>query len=165
MARHVFFSFHFDNDYWRTQQVRNIGVIEGNKPVSANDWEEVKKKGDSAIEKWIDDNLFGKSCTIVLVGEETSTRKWVKKEIEKTWNNEKGLLGIYIHNLKHKDGTQAKKGENPFENFTIGENKKKLSSIVKCYYPPYIDSQKVYNYIAENIEDWVENAIKIRENY
>lgn len=29
MARNVFFSFHFSNDFWRTQQVRNIGALDG----------------------------------------------------------------------------------------------------------------------------------------
>lgn len=27
MARRVFFSFHFDNDFWRVQQVRNINAL------------------------------------------------------------------------------------------------------------------------------------------
>ncbi len=27
MARRVFFSFHFDGDFWRTQQVRNMGTL------------------------------------------------------------------------------------------------------------------------------------------
>ena len=55
--RQIFYSFHFANDVFRVQQIRNIGALEDNKPVSANDWEEVKKKGDAAIEKWIDDNM------------------------------------------------------------------------------------------------------------
>ena len=77
MARKpVFFSFHFDNDVMRVQQIRNIGVIEDNKPVSANDWEDVKKKGKDAIEKWIDDNMKYRSCVVVLVGEETAKRQW-----------------------------------------------------------------------------------------
>ncbi len=42
--RQVFYSFHFDYDVMRVQQIRNMGAIEDNKPVSANDWEEVKKK-------------------------------------------------------------------------------------------------------------------------
>ena len=165
MARRVFYSFHFDNDYWRTQQIRNIGVIEGNKPVSENKWEEIKKKGDAAVEKWIDENLSGKSCTIVLIGEKTSKRKWVKKEIEKSWNEGKGLVGIYIHNLKHSDGTQSNKGSNPFDGFTltVDGKKVKLSSIVKAYDPPYSSSKYVYSHIEENIEDWVEEAIEIRE--
>lgn len=41
--RQVFYSFHFKNDSWRAGQVRNIGVVEGNMPVSSNDWEEVKR--------------------------------------------------------------------------------------------------------------------------
>jgi hypothetical protein len=49
MARKVFFSFHYDNDCGRTQQIRNIGFLDGSKPVSANAWEEVKKGGDAAI--------------------------------------------------------------------------------------------------------------------
>ena len=41
----------------RVQQIRNIGVIEGNEPVSPNKWEEIKRKGDAAIEDWIDENM------------------------------------------------------------------------------------------------------------
>ena len=55
--RQVFYSFHFANDSWRAGQVRNIGVIEGNTPVSSNEWEEVKKKGDSAIQTWINNAI------------------------------------------------------------------------------------------------------------
>ncbi|MGE4529116.1 MAG: TIR domain-containing protein, partial [Rhodospirillaceae bacterium] len=34
MVRQIFFSFHYIPDAWRTSQIRNIGVIEWNKPVS-----------------------------------------------------------------------------------------------------------------------------------
>ncbi|UAN56213.1 TIR domain-containing protein [Serratia sp. JSRIV004] len=40
---------------------------------TANEWEEFKRKGDTAIERWIDDSLVGKSCVVVLVGSETAT--------------------------------------------------------------------------------------------
>lgn len=163
MARKVFFSFHFKNDCWRTGQVRNIGKIEGNKAVSDNDWEEVKKKGESEIEKWIDGQLKGKSCTIVLIGEKTAGRKWIKSEIKKSWELGKGLVGIKIHNLKDSDGNQSNEGRNPFEDFSV--DGKKLSDIVKVYNPPYKISTNVYKNIEENIEDWVEEAIKIRNNY
>lgn len=49
MARKVFYSFHYIPDCWRVSQIRNIGAIEDNKPASDNDWEEVKKGGDSGI--------------------------------------------------------------------------------------------------------------------
>ncbi len=29
MKRKVFYSFHFDNDVMRVQQIRNMGVLEG----------------------------------------------------------------------------------------------------------------------------------------
>lgn len=162
--RRVFFSFHYMPDCWRVSQVRNIGQIEDNPPVSDNKWEEVKKKGDKAIQEWIDDNLKNRSCTVVLVGENTAKRKWIDYEITKSWNDGKGIVGIHIHNLLDSNQCQSKKGANPFEHFTVVDNGKKLSSIVKCYDPPYSTSTKVYAHIKENLEAWVEEAIEIRNN-
>ena len=163
MARKVFFSFHYIPDAWRASQVRNIGTIEGNKPASDNDWEIVKKGGDDAIKKWINSQLDGRSCTIVLIGSETAGRKWIKYEIEKSWNDAKGVLGIFIHNLKDANGKQATKGKNPFTDFTI--NNKSLDTIVKAYDPPYSDSKDVYDHISTNIAKWIEDAITIRGKY
>jgi len=165
MARRVFYSFHYKPDNWRASQVRNIGVVGGNTPVSDNKWETIKKGGDKAIKKWIDGQLEGRSCTIVLIGEKTAGRKYIKYEIEESWNSGKGVLGIYIHKLKDSDGNQASKGKNPFENFTMNRDKKKLSSIVKAYNPPYLTSTYVYDYIKKNLSNWAEKAITIRNNY
>ena len=163
VKRRTFFSFHYKPDNWRASQVRNMGVVEGNEPVSDNDWEEVTEGGDDAIKNWIDDQMKGRSCVIVLIGNKTAGRKWIKYEIEKAWNAGKGLLGIYIHGLKNQDREQSSKGKNPFDAFTVGEEK--LSNIVKAYDPPYKTSRYVYDHIAENIADWTEEAISIRENY
>jgi hypothetical protein len=157
--RQVFYSFHFKNDVMRVQQIRNIGAIEDNKPVSENDWEEIKKKGDDSIKKWIDDNMNYRSCVIVLVGEETANRKWVKHEIKKAWEDGKGLLGIYIHNIKCPRNGKCNKGVNPFEQFTFKDGTK-LSTKVKCYNPK---SDDAYKDIANNLEDWIEDAIESRK--
>ncbi|MBW2963062.1 TIR domain-containing protein [Mesonia aestuariivivens] len=162
MARKVFTSFHYVPDNWRANQVRNMGKIEGNSIVTSNKWEEVTNGGNSAIEKWINDNMYGKSCIVVFVGENTAGRKWIKHEIKKAWEDGKALVGIHIHNLKDKDGNQSNKGRNPFEDFNV--NGKSLSSIVKCYNPPYSTSTNVYSHIEDNIEDWIEEAIEIRAN-
>jgi hypothetical protein len=73
--RQIFYSFHFANDVMRVQQIRNIGALEDNKPVSENQWEDIKRKGDDAIKRWIDDNMSYRSCVIVLIGTETAERK------------------------------------------------------------------------------------------
>jgi len=49
MAESAFFSFHYDRDAWRVQQVINMGKLEGQPLLSAQKWEEVKRRGDQAI--------------------------------------------------------------------------------------------------------------------
>lgn len=163
MARRAFYSFHYKPDNWRAAKVRNIGVIEGNAPASDNDWEKVTKGGDAAIEKWIEDQLSGKSVAIVLVGANTAGRKWISYEISKAWNDKKGVLGIYIHNISDSDGNQSTKGGNPFDYVTFTADKRKLSTVVKAYDPPYSLSADVYDYIKKNLNDWIEAAINIRD--
>ncbi len=90
-----------------------MGVIEGNEPVSKNDWEKVKSS-EASIEKWIDANMSGKSCVVVLIGTDTYKRPWVQYEIKKAWRDGKGLLGIHIHNLKDPSTGTCSKGTNPF---------------------------------------------------
>jgi hypothetical protein len=101
----------------------------------------------------------------VLIGETTAGRKWINYEIKIAWNNNKGLLGVHIHRLKDGNSQQSAKGSNPFEGFTVGDGNKPLESIVKVYNPPYTDSKDVYGYIKENLEDWIEKAIAIRNSY
>lgn len=163
MARRAFYSFHYKPDNWRASQVRNMGVVEGNRPASDNDWETIKKGGDSAIQKWIDGQLKGKSVAIVLIGTNTAGRKWIKYEIKKAWIDGKGLVGIYFHKLKDSDGNQSSKGSNPFDGFNIDETS--LSKIVKAYDPPYSTSTYVYDHIKENLANWIEKAIEIRGKY
>ena len=157
MKRQVFYSFHFDNDVMRVQQIRNIGVVEGNKPVAPNNREQIKRS-EYAVKKWIDDNMKYKSCVVVLVGSETESRKWVDYEIRKAWNEGKGIFGVYIHNLKDPRTGTCRKGANPFDNVLL-KNGQKLSSLVPCYDP---NSWDAYNDIAKNLENWVDFAIKSR---
>lgn len=165
MARKVFYSFHYQPDNWRASQVRNIGVIEGNQPASDHDWETVEHGGDVSIQRWIDNQLSGRTCTIVLIGAQTAGRKWVNYEIEKSWNDRKGLVGIYIHGLKDRNSQTAHKGNNPFDGFTINKGQSQLSAVVKTYEPSGWDSTQVYAAISKNIAAWVEEAVAIRQNY
>lgn len=165
MARKTFFSFHYVPDSWRASQVRNIGTVEGNEPVKDNEWETITGGGDAAIKKWIDGQLSGRSCAVVLIGSATAGRKWINYEIEQAWNASKGVVGIHIHNLLNSQQAQSAKGANPFETFTMKNDGKKLSSIVKTYDPPYSKSTEVYAHIKNNLSKWVEEAVSIRDAY
>ena len=164
MARRSFFSFHYKPDASRAAQVRNMGMVDGNKPVSDNDWETITKGGDAKIKKWIADQLYGRSCTIVLVGGKTAGRKWINHEIVESWNDGMGVVGIHINGLKNLNGETAAKGSNPFDNILYGDKGKKLSSIVKCYTPSGYGSKEKYDWIKKNLAAAVEEAIEIRND-
>lgn len=163
MVRQAFYSFHFQPDFWRASQVRSIGVVEGNKPATDNEWSNITSNGDIAIKRWINEQMKYRSVTIVLVGAETAHRKWINYEIEQSWSNKMGLLGICIHKLKDQYGLQSNSGFNPFDAFQ--ENGIPLNQIAKLYIPRYDNSKDVYKYISENISDWVEEALRIRQKY
>ena len=159
MAKHqVFFSFEYLKDVWRAAQVREMGKVSNSSTFSDNDWEEVKSKNDKDIKKWIDDQMEKRSCIVVLIGKTTSERKWVKYEIEKAYELNKGIVGIYIHNLKDQDGKQTEKGNNPFYSIYTNSNER-LSKYVTCFDSIYVSSKNVYDDISSNIEDLIENAI------
>lgn len=160
MARRVFFSFHYKPDNWRASQVRNIGKVEGNSPASDNDWETITKGGDAAIKRWIDTQMHGKSCVVVLVGTRTAGRKWIKYEIRKAWETGKGLVGIHVNKLKDASGDTAAKGANPFSEFTA--NDVPLTRLVKCHTPAGATSTTAYKDISDNLETWIEDAIDAR---
>lgn len=164
MPRRVFFSFHFDNDHWRTQQVRNINALEGQPICNANAWEEVKKKGDAAIKKWIEDNMHGKSCVVVLVGAETASRPWVIHEISKGWNDGKGVLAIRVDKLLDSRGYTSTAGANPLAKVTFTGTQRTLADVAPLKTPAGFDSKSTYSSIVNNIEAWIEEAIQIRNN-
>ncbi|MFC3677767.1 TIR domain-containing protein [Ferrovibrio xuzhouensis] len=157
----VFFSFYFDEDCWRTQQVRNIGAIEKDEPVSKNDWEKVKKGGATEIEKWIEGQMKKSDCLVVLVGENTDSRPWIQHEIKRAWALNKGILGIRIHKLLDSNGNPSTAGTNPFTRFTVGD--KPFDKLVDLKSPAGQTGKAVYETISGNIEAWVTAAIKARK--
>jgi len=165
MARRVFYSFHYELDNWRASQLRNIGAVRGNRLAAGNKWESVKRSGDRGIERWIQEQLHGKTCTVVLIGEETASRKWIQYEIRESWQRGMGVIGIHIRRLKDRNGKQCAKGENPFEQVMVAGLK--LSDAVKAYNPAWFlgSSRDAYSSIAENLTSWIEKAIEIRSEY
>ena len=102
MARRVFFSFHFERDIFRVNQVRNSNVVAGANLAGFFDhseYEKAKRKSAAAIGKLIRRRLERTTVTVVLIGKETAERKWVREEINLSIARRNGLLGIYIHHL------------------------------------------------------------------
>ena len=86
-GRRVFFSFHYERDVRRIQQVRQSWVVRqsGEAPpfYDKADFEEAKRRS-GGIQKWIDAQMAGCSVTAVLFGRETYDREWVRYEINKS---------------------------------------------------------------------------------
>lgn len=157
MPRRVFFSFHFDRDILRVGQIRNSGIVLAPGDSSAGfidsaSWESVKRQGDDAIRRWIDNELNGTSVTVVLIGAETANRPWINHEIKESVKRGNGLLGIYIHNVKDLNGRTDAQGANPFA-YLYRENGASLATT----YPTY---DWVANAGRQNLSTWVETAAK-----
>ena len=157
MARSVFFSFHYDRDAWRVQQIIQMGALEGQPILSAQGWEEVKRRGKDAIEEWIRKQMAYKSAVVVLVGAQTATREWVRYEIAYAWDNRKPLVGLRIHGLADVDGKTDSPGENPFAKVAI-KSGGTVGDRVPLHTPAGLNSQGVYASIKSNLIGWVEGA-------
>ncbi|MBS1974998.1 MAG: TIR domain-containing protein [Bacteroidetes bacterium] len=139
--------------------VRNSWVTKADREaagfVDAADFEEVKKGGDSAIKKWIDNQLNGTSVTVVLIGSETSSREYVQYELEQSWKKGNGILGIYVHKIKDKNGNTSSAGKNQFGPiFTNSIDEKKY----------FWERFSTYDWVDDdgytNLGKWVEEAAK-----
>lgn len=116
MARRVFFSFHYQMDIWRVNQIRMAHIVEGTAAAGWHDasiWEEAKRMGDDAVHGLINRGLEGTTVTAVLIGSQTANRKYVKYEIDQSIARGNGILGIYIHDLKDQRGLPSPKEKIP----------------------------------------------------
>jgi aryl-alcohol dehydrogenase-like predicted oxidoreductase len=146
MARRVFFSFHYQRDVWRINQIRNIPNVIGYAAAGFQDaslWEEAKRKGDAEIKKLINQGLQNTSVTVVFIGEQTAGRKYINYELEKSLERHNGLVGIQIHHLKDQNGYTDAVGRTPA---------KLISAGAKIY--KYLNSDK----LAERIEEAAQAA-------
>jgi hypothetical protein len=155
----VYYSFHYARDHWRVQQIINMGAIEGQRILNAQDWEEVKRQGDKAVQRWIAEQMAYKTAAVVLVGSQTSTRRWVDYEIRYAWDNKKPLVGIRIHGLADRAGYTDARGANPFSNVAL-EGGGTVNDYVPLFDPSGRNSQEIYADIKANLKGWIADAYK-----
>lgn len=159
MAKSVFYSFHYDRDNWRVQQIINMGVLENQPILNPQQWESVKRKGKAAIEKWIDEQMAYKKAVVVLVGSQTATRPWVRYEIAKAWDSKRPLVGIRIHGLADANGNTDILGADPFSQVTL-KGGGTVADFVTLHNPSGWDSKSVHASIRNNLESWVDGAYR-----
>jgi MTH538 TIR-like domain (DUF1863) len=123
MPRRVFFSFHYQRDVWRVNQIRNLDQIVGTAAAGFTDaslWEEAKKKGDAVIKKMIDDALQNTSVTVVCIGSQTAGRQYINHEIERSIARGNAIFGLQIHHLKDRHGQSDPVGATPAKLVSAG---------------------------------------------
>ena len=142
MARRVFFSFHYQRDVWRVNQIRNLDQVVGVSAAGFADaslWEEAKKKGDAAIKSMIDEGLKNTSVTVVCIGAATAGRKYIDYEITQSIARGNAVIGVQIHHLKDSGGNTD----------TVGATPTKLTSA----------NAKIYKYFDHvSLKKWIEEA-------
>jgi hypothetical protein len=158
--RHIFYSLHHEADRSRAELVRNIKGLTPNVDAKDAEWATIQRTGDFAFKRWFEQQVRGRSCTIVLIGTETAMRPAILHEIRRSWELRLGLLGVHIHALRDAQGLQANKGKNPFLQPESGLDEQASRSNV--YDPPETDSKLAYRFIADNLAKWVEQAVAAR---
>lgn len=156
MARRVFFSFHYERDVRRIQQVRQSWVVrpgdEAQPFYDAAAFEEAKRRA-GGIEKWIEEQLKGTSVTVVLYGAKTYDREWVRHEIKRSYELGKGILAIDIHSIRDPQSGVDVQGTNPLGYWSIERGGRKV------YFTELYNS---YDWVRDdgyhNMPAWIEAA-------
>lgn len=160
MARHVFFTFHYQHDITRVNVVRNHWVTKLNGREAgywdASLWEEAKKKGDVALKRLITEGLRGTSVTAVLDGAHTAGRKWVTYEIVQSHNRGNGIICVYINRIKNLRGLANARGRNPLDDIYLEEDEGRRTYLSTLY--PAYDWVRDDGYT--NFGKWVEKAAR-----
>jgi len=126
MARRTFFSFHYKPDVHRAWNVRNSWVTkvaqDGRKSAGFFDssvFEAAQRTDDDSLKRLLRDGLKNTSVTCVLVGAQTTLRRWVRYEILRSFVCGNGLFAVHIHTMKNLQGQTSTKGGNPFDDLAF----------------------------------------------
>jgi hypothetical protein len=160
MSRHVFFSLHYAADRSRAELIRKLPGLTPNLEAKPSEWATIQRTGEFAFKRWLEQQLRGRSCTVVLIGAESAQRPAIHYEIKRSWELRLGLLGVHVHALRDAKGAQATKGPSPFDarESALGAD----AALVRVYDPPEADAKLAYRFIADNLAQWVEHAVATR---
>lgn len=159
MRRKVFFSFHYKRDSHRVSQIRNCQVVsnaakfERTPFLDKAEFEQVKKT--KGIQKWIDENMTNTSVVVVCYGLETSTRPWVKYELQKAHRDGRGIVAINTSGMQTMQKEVDPSGKNPL-----------VTTLDEKGVPLFLNEKYLsYHWLNDDgrtyIGDWIEKAAKL----
>ena len=131
MPRRTFFSFHYKPDVTRAWVVRNswvTKVAQGTRDdagfFDSSVFEASQRQSDDSLKRFLREGLKNTTVTCVLVGAETSLRRWVRYEILQSFVRGNGLLVVQIHTIGALNTPNTAQGGNPFGSlaFTLDDD-------------------------------------------
>lgn len=156
MTLRVFFSFDHEHDSRRAERIKTCWESKGGLTagfLEPSRLKALKRKGEKSMHKWVDAQVRYGDVTAVLIGWRTSQQTAVRHAIERSHQLEKGLLGIFVHNIKDYFGKIDPEGPNPFDTFFIRIEGAK--TYLSQLYP-------VYRWIEDaghfHLADWIRRA-------
>lgn len=109
----------------------------------------------ASLAEQIGEQLSGTSVTVVLVGPETSNRRWVQYELQESYAKGNGLLAVTLHNIKDFSGHTDTAGNTTFGSLGKDKNGNEVY---------FFQVGKTYDWVSndgyKNFGTWVEEAAK-----
>jgi hypothetical protein len=133
MARRTFFSFHYKPDVHRAWVVRNswvTKVAQGERAdagfFDSSVFEAKERESDDVLKAFLRDGLVNTTVTCVLVGKETTLRRWVRYEIFRSFIRGNGLLAVRINSIAALKSPATTAGSNPFDDVAFWVDKDRI---------------------------------------
>jgi hypothetical protein len=135
----VFFCYDRLLDTQRAKRIRHRYEMKGGKAIGfpkLHEWKKLITKNDQVIRYWVENQVRLSDVTVVLIGMNTSKDPFVRQAITACHQLEKGMLGIYVHNMQIDDNSKPiQMGTNPFDCFCVvkSDHTIHLSEIYRTY--------------------------------
>ena len=90
-------------------------------------FEAKQRASDDVLKRFLREGLKNSTVTCVLVGAETTLRRWVRYEIMRSFVRNNGLLAIRIHSIADLNRNTCASGSNPFNDLAFAVENNRLS--------------------------------------
>lgn len=155
-AKRVYLIYHHERDQWRAAVVRNrLFSVSGIRPPQSDlsEWQELQREGERAIAEYIRSEMREASVAIVLLGSETSNRRWIDFEIVRAHEQGLGMLAIDVSGIPDASGSTAPHGGNPLTLWQgeLNDGRHPLSDIYRTY--DWIEDDG-----PSNLSAWIDEA-------